>query len=86
MKFQQMTRNKTCPSCGGMESYRIKREGVFVKLVCGLMNVRPHYCPTCDVYYFGPRHSGQLKGQMPLQPHGETRPSNAHGRTASFSR
>lgn len=57
MKFKRITRGRGCPACGGSDEYRVKREGIYVKAVSAILNVRPHYCPYCDIYFFAPRHS-----------------------------
>lgn len=57
MRFKRITRKPGCPECGGSEEYRVKREGIYVKVVSAILNVRPHYCPYCDVFFFAPRHS-----------------------------
>jgi hypothetical protein len=84
MKFHRITRERTCPVCQGVEAYRIRREGLTVKVVCGLLNLRPHYCPTCDTYYFGPRHSRRMHREQPPS-HPATPPPGHQPHADSFS-
>jgi hypothetical protein len=69
MKFKRITRKRGCPECGGSDEYRVRREGMYVKVVSAILNVRPHYCPSCDVYFFAPRHSQQAQtgGKPPTE-------------------
>jgi hypothetical protein len=67
MKFKRITRKPGCPECRRPEDYRVKREGVYAKLVSAVFNVRPHYCPNCDIYFFAPRHS-KAEPQEPTEP------------------
>jgi hypothetical protein len=63
MMFQKITKDRTCPVCKSPSSYRVKRAGLPVKMVCSLLNLRPHWCPECDTFYLGPRR--------PKDPHVE---------------
>jgi hypothetical protein len=60
MLFQRMTRGRTCPVCKSGSVYRVKRAGLPVKVVCKLLNLRPHWCPECDTFFLGPRRSKDL--------------------------
>lgn len=68
MKFQRITKGRECPVCKGSEAYRIRRAGMSVKVVCRLFNLRPHYCPNCDTFFLGPRHTKDLSIRQPLGP------------------
>ena len=57
MLFQRISRERTCPVCKNAEVYRMKRVGLPVKLVCRVLNLRPHWCPNCDTFFLGPKHS-----------------------------
>jgi hypothetical protein len=61
MVFQRITKQLKCPVCKSESSFRVKRAGLSVKMVCGLLNVRPHWCPECDTFYLGPRRSKDLR-------------------------
>jgi hypothetical protein len=61
MVFQRMTRERVCPVCKSKASYRVKRAGLPVKLVCSLLNLRPHWCPECDTFYLGPRRAKDVR-------------------------
>jgi hypothetical protein len=65
MMFRRISKDQKCPNCRGSESYRIRREGLSVKVVCKILNLRPHYCPNCDLYFLGPRHRGMQKIRIP---------------------
>lgn len=56
MMFQRVSKDYKCPLCRSSEAYRIKREGFWNKLVCKVLNLRPHYCPNCDIYFRAPSH------------------------------
>jgi hypothetical protein len=57
MRFQRITKERICPVCKSPSSYRVKRAGLPVKVLCSLLNLRPHWCPECDTFYLGPRRS-----------------------------
>jgi hypothetical protein len=73
MKFKRITRERGCPECLGSDEYRVRREGLYVKAVSLILNVRPHYCPNCDIYFFAPRHS---KSAQPKQTTESSRTPN----------
>lgn len=62
MMFQRISRQKNCPVCKSAEVYRVKRVGFSVKAACGLLNLRPHWCPHCDTFFLGPRQ-GKTAGR-----------------------
>jgi hypothetical protein len=66
MNYRRITRERTCPVCKGSEAYRIRRAGISIKLACRLLNLRPHYCPSCDTFFLGPRHTRDLHIEEPL--------------------
>jgi hypothetical protein len=76
MMFQKITRGRTCPVCKSPEAYRVKRAGLSVKIVCKVLNLRPQWCPQCDTFFLGPRHS---KKQTVHDPLGSARPSKPGG-------
>jgi hypothetical protein len=61
MLFQRITKGHACPVCKSSGVYRVKRAGVPVKVVCKLLNLRPHWCPDCDTFFLGPRHSKDVR-------------------------
>jgi hypothetical protein len=63
MMFQKITRERTCPVCKSPSSYRVKRAGMPVKIVCSLLNLRPHWCPECDTFYLGPRRPKEIRAE-----------------------
>ncbi len=65
MMFPRISKDQKCPNCRGSESYRIRRDGLSVKVVCKILNLRPHYCPDCDLYFLGRRHRGMQKIRIP---------------------
>jgi len=80
MLFQRISRARNCPVCKNTEVLRMKRVGLPVKVVCRVLNLRPHWCPNCDTFFLGPRqlHSVQgepsfelpgSKGNTPGHPH-----------------
>lgn len=65
MMFQKITRGRTCPVCKSPEAYRVKRAGLSVKIVCKVLNLRPQWCPQCDTFFLGPRHSKSRPSMIP---------------------
>jgi hypothetical protein len=63
MIFLRISRDYKCPICRGSEAYRIKREGFLTKVACKVLNLRPHYCPNCDLHFLGPRRRGMPRTQ-----------------------
>jgi hypothetical protein len=61
MLFQRISKARTCPVCKSPEAYRVRRAGLSVKVVCKILNVRPHWCPNCDTFFLGPRHSKEVR-------------------------
>jgi hypothetical protein len=61
MKLQRITKERTCPVCKGSDAYRIRRSGISVRMMCRLLNLRPHYCPDCDTFFLGPRHAKEQR-------------------------
>lgn len=55
--FQRICKARKCPVCMNADVFRVKRTGFPLKLVCGILNVRPHWCPNCDTFFLGPRQS-----------------------------
>ncbi len=76
MMFHKITRGRTCPVCKSPEAYRVKRAGLSVKLVCKVLNLRPQWCPQCDTFFLGPRHS---KKHIIHDPLGSARPPKPGG-------
>jgi hypothetical protein len=78
MLFQRITKGRTCPVCKSAAVYRVKRSGLPIKVVCKLLNLRPHWCPECDTFFLGPRRSKDLRIPGPLgstnQPQGDSQP------------
>jgi hypothetical protein len=68
MMFLRISKNYKCPICASSEAYRIRREGLLTKLACKILNLRPHYCPNCDVYFLGPRRRAMLGSQHTETP------------------
>ncbi len=81
MMFQRITRGRTCPVCKSPEAYRVKRAGLSVKIVCKVLNLRPQWCPQCDTFFLGPRHSQKQTVHDPLgsarPPEPESTPTQA---------
>jgi hypothetical protein len=65
MMFQRISRERACPVCKNADVYRVKRAGLSVKVVCRILNLRPHWCPNCDTFFLGPKQSkaGQTRGR-----------------------
>jgi len=56
MMFRRISKDRSCPVCKSLDAYRVKRAGFPVKVVCRVLNLRPHWCPDCDTFFLGPRH------------------------------
>lgn len=59
--FRRISKDRNCPVCKSAEAYRVKRAGLPVKVVCRLLNLRPHWCPDCDTFFLGPRHANSVR-------------------------
>jgi hypothetical protein len=70
MVFQRITRGRTCPVCKSGSTFRVKRAGLPIKMVCGLLNLRPHWCPECDTFYLGPRRAKDVRVEESYRPAG----------------
>ena len=70
MIFQRITRERTCPVCKGANSYRVKRAGLSIKLLCRILNLRPHWCPDCDTFFLGPKRSKDVRVDQRFSSHG----------------
>jgi hypothetical protein len=57
MMFQHIGLNRNCPVCKSAEVYRVKRTGLPLRVLCGLLNLRPYWCQECDTFFLGPRQS-----------------------------
>jgi hypothetical protein len=57
MRFQRISKERSCPVCKNVEVYRVKRAGFLIKGVCRILNLRPHWCPDCDTLFLGPKLS-----------------------------
>jgi len=70
MRFQRISRTPGCPVCKYADVYRVKRAGFLVKILCRILNLRPHWCPECDTFFLGPRQSkssrSREKQELPL--------------------
>ncbi len=61
MMFQRISKGRKCPVCNSADVYRVRRAGLSVKLVCKFLNLRPHWCPDCDTFFLGPRHTKDVR-------------------------
>jgi hypothetical protein len=61
MLFQKITKGQNCPVCKSAGTFRVKRSGLPVKMVCSLLNLRPHWCPECDTFYLGPKRAKDVR-------------------------
>jgi hypothetical protein len=68
MFFRQISKNRACPACHGSDVYRLKRVGLAVKAVCRLLDLRPHWCASCDTFFLAPKSSRSVAANagMPL--------------------
>jgi len=55
MKFRKIANDRLCPSCKSGEVYRLKREGLSVRAVCGILGLRPYWCASCDTFFLAPK-------------------------------
>lgn len=79
MMFRRISRDHHCPECKGSEAYRIKRQGIALKFLCKILNLRPHYCPCCDLYFLGQSLPGMVRIRKCGSPHrGTARPHAAN--------
>jgi hypothetical protein len=83
MFFGYVTKERTCPRCKSPEVYRIRRNGIAVRAVCNVLNVRPHWCANCDNFFLAPRREKAVKVEGPYgvsgsDPSGENRPQAEH--------
>jgi len=74
MKFQRISKERTCPECRSTDVHRVKRTGLPVKVLCGILNLRPHRCSECDTLFLAPTHSKPPRIQ---EPNGLTSGENA---------
>jgi hypothetical protein len=72
MLFHRISKTRTCPKCHSADAYRVRRTGIPVKVVCKLLNVRPHRCPDCDTFFLGPRSSREQRRIEPSMPEPRT--------------
>jgi hypothetical protein len=56
MKFQRISKERTCPECRSTDVHRVKRTGLPVKVLCRILNLRPHRCAECDTLFLAPTH------------------------------
>ncbi|MGB7849000.1 MAG: hypothetical protein WBL63_25525 [Candidatus Acidiferrum sp.] len=64
MMFQRISRKRACPVCKNADVYRVKRAGLSIKVVCRILNLRPHWCPGCDTFFLGPKLSKPAGSQV----------------------
>lgn len=72
MLFQRISKTRTCPVCSGGDAYRVRRAGFPVKVVCKLLNLRPHWCPDCDTFFLGPKSSREQRRVESSMPESRT--------------
>lgn len=61
MFFGYITRERTCPRCNGSEVYRVRRNGIALRAVCNVFNVRPHWCAECDNFFLAPKQDKAVR-------------------------
>jgi len=76
MQFGRISKERACPACHSAEVYRLKREGLTLRAVCLILNMRPHWCSNCDTFFLAPGRSKtvrteekhSLAGREPVSP------------------
>jgi len=61
MLFRHISKSRNCPECQSAEVFRVKRTGVALKIVCNVMNVRPHWCASCDTFFLAPKQEKERR-------------------------
>ncbi len=63
MRFQRISKARTCPECKSKDVYRVKRTGLSLRMVCRIVNLRPYWCSACDTFFLAPKHSKSVRIQ-----------------------
>jgi hypothetical protein len=70
MRFQRISRERICPECKSSDVYRLKRTGFSLRVLCRILNLRPHWCAECDAFFLGPRGGDPPRSQRPYESGG----------------
>jgi hypothetical protein len=84
MVFQRITRERKCPVCNSEASYRVRRAGLPVRVVCSVLNLRPHWCPECDTFYLGPRRAKDVRVEETYRTSGKSSNGSNHAQATSL--
>ena len=57
MPVPPIARKRVCPNCGSREVQRVRRRGLYVRVVCFIRRVRPFHCSDCDDLFLAPYRS-----------------------------
>lgn len=79
MMFGKFSKTRSCPVCRSSDVYRVRRSGVANRIVSEFSDYRPHWCSSCDTFFYAPkqprssRNEGTL-GKGRSREFGEKRP------------
>jgi hypothetical protein len=48
----RFSRKHECPFCNSPAICREKRHGIFQRLICATLGVRPYLCSDCDQFHY----------------------------------
>ena len=54
MPLPPIARKRVCPHCGGKRVQRVRRRGLYLRVVCLIWGVRPFRCSSCDQLFLAP--------------------------------
>jgi rubredoxin len=54
MPLPPIARERVCPNCGSRGVQRVRRRGLYVRVVCLIWGVRPFRCNSCDHLFLAP--------------------------------
>lgn len=78
MRFRKIAKGRFCPACQSPNVYRLKREGLTVRAVCGIFGLRPYWCAECDTFFLAPKtqRSPEVKDAGSVAPTGSSSGAN----------
>jgi len=56
MQTPPVSNKRICPHCGSKAVQRTRRQGLYIRLVCFIRNVRPFRCDSCDHLFLAPAY------------------------------
>jgi hypothetical protein len=57
MPLPPIARKRVCPTCGSKGVQRARRRGLYVRVVCLILGLRPFRCSACDHLFLAPCRS-----------------------------